>query len=187
MAALVVFESMYGNTWQIAEAIGAGLASSHLPAEVVEVGSAPPVITGRVPLLVVGAPTHAFGLSRETTRADAAKRSARAVISAGIGVREWLETLSMPPGLVVASFDTHADKRWVPGSAAAVARRQLRRLGGRSVVDPESFYVEGMEGPLAPGELERAQSWGAHLGELVAAAATDAPDRAERTMQAPRT
>jgi hypothetical protein len=169
MGALVVFESMYGNTWQIAEAVGEGL-SSRLPAQVVEVGSAPAEIAEDVQLLVVGAPTHAFGLSRETTRADAAERSGRAVISAGVGMREWLEALSLPRGLAVASFDTHADKRWLPGSAAVVARRQLRRLGGRSVVSPESFYVEGMEGPLAPGEVERARSWGARLAEHVATA-----------------
>lgn len=166
MGALVVFESMYGNTWQIAEAVAEGL-SDRLPAKVVEVASAPGEVTGEVQLLVVGAPTHALGLSRETTRADAAERSGRAVISAGTGVREWLGSVTIPVGLAVASFDTHTDKRWVPGSAAAVARRTLRRLGGKPIVPAESFYVGGMEGPLVPGEVERARAWGARLAEHV--------------------
>lgn len=172
MGALVVFESMYGNTWQVAEAVGEGL-SEHLPVQVVEVGSAPSALDAlddEVRLLVVGAPTHAFGLSRGSTRADAAERSGRAVISAGVGVREWLEELRLPRGLAVASFDTHADKRWVPGSAAAVARRQLRRLGGAPVAPAESFYVEGMEGPLVPGEIDRAREWGQRLAGQVATA-----------------
>jgi hypothetical protein len=169
MGALVVYESMYGNTQQIAEAVGAGL-SSHLPVEVVEVASAPSAIAAGVELLVVGAPTHVLGLSRETTRADAAERSEHDVISTGIGLREWLETAAFPSGLAVASFDTKADKRWLPGSAAAVARRQLRRLGCRPVAAAESFYVEGMEGPLASGEVARARTWGASLAGHVATA-----------------
>lgn len=169
MSALVVFESMYGNTWQVAEAVGEGL-SAHVPVQVVEVGSAPSSLGDEVRLLVVGAPTHAFGLSRGSTRADAAERAGRAVISAGVGVREWLDELQLPRGLAVASFDTHADKRWVPGSAAAVARRHLRGLGGAPVVPAESFYVEGMEGPLVPGEIERARAWGRRLAGHVATA-----------------
>lgn len=169
MSALVVFESMYGNTWQVAEAVGEGL-SAHLPVQVVEVGSAPSSLDDEVRLLVVGAPTHAFGLSRGSTRADAAERAGRAVISAGVGVREWLEEVQLPRGLAVASFDTHADKRWVPGSAAVVARRHLRRLGGAPVAPAESFYVEGMEGPLVAGETDRAREWGRRLAGHVATA-----------------
>lgn len=171
MGALVIYESMYGNTQQIAAAIGEGLSASG-PVEVVEVGSAPLVPAGDVRLLVVGAPTHVLGLSRDTTRADAAERSDREVISTGIGLREWLETATLPPGLAVATFDTKADKRWLPGSAAAVARRQLRRRGCRPVVAAESFYVEGMEGPLAAGEIARAGSWAARLAELTVTADT---------------
>jgi hypothetical protein len=167
MGALVVFESMYGNTWQVAESIAEGL-SSRLSVEVVEVGSAPRDVGDDVTLLVVGAPTHAFGLSRESTRADAAERAGRAVISAVTGVREWLEEVHLPRGLAVATFDTHTDKRWVPGSAAVVARRQLRRLGCEPSAPAESFYVEGMEGPLLVGEVERARAWGERLATRVA-------------------
>jgi hypothetical protein len=171
MGALVVFESMYGNTWQIAEAIAEGL-STQMPVEVVEVGSAPSALGDDVRLLVVGAPTHAFGLSRESTRLSAAEQAGRAVISAGDGVREWLEVLQVGRGPAAAAFDTHTDKRWVPGSAATVARRRLRRLGCDVKVPPESFYVQGTEGPLLPGELDRARAWGERLAGRVATTGT---------------
>ena len=67
MKVLVVYESMFGNTKAIAEAIGEALA-----AEVVEVSDAPDVLPDDVGLLVVGAPTHAFSLSRPATRQSAA-------------------------------------------------------------------------------------------------------------------
>ena len=71
MTALVVFESMFGNTKVIADAVAEGLAR-HLPVRQVEVGAAPTVIGGEVELLVVGGPTHAFGLSRPRLPGSAA-------------------------------------------------------------------------------------------------------------------
>jgi flavodoxin len=59
--ALVVYESMFGNTEAIAHAIAEGL-SPHLSVELVEV-SAAPITLRDVDLLVTGAPTHAFGLT----------------------------------------------------------------------------------------------------------------------------
>ena len=92
MRALVVFESMFGNTEVIARAIAEGLAAD-ATVEVVEVGSAPPTIPPGVDLLVVGGPTHAHGLSKPETRADSARRAGDRQISRGTGIREWLETL----------------------------------------------------------------------------------------------
>jgi hypothetical protein len=170
--ALVVFESMYGNTEAVARAIAEGLAT-RVPVDVVEVGAAPPVPGDDVDLLVVGGPTHAFGMSRASTRRDASEKVAEAggaPVSRGDGVREWLAALPSRPGLRAAAFDTQVARPRVPGSAARAIRRRFRR-GGTSVVDgPHSFYVEGMEGPLSDGELERAHAWGVTL-----AAATSVP------------
>ena len=74
MHALVVFESMYGNTRAIAEAIAAGL-STRMSVEVKEVGVAPEMIGEDVALLVVGGPTHAHGMSKPETRHTAAERA----------------------------------------------------------------------------------------------------------------
>ncbi|MFC4119850.1 flavodoxin family protein [Nonomuraea zeae] len=171
MEALVVYESMYGNTRQIAEAVADGLGT-RMRVVVVEVGSAPRLVGGEVGLLVVGGPTHAFSMSRSSTRQSAAQQATGPLVSRGDGVREWLAALSTSSAaLASAAFDTRIAKPRMPGSAARGVARRLRRLGIRSVAPAESFYVMGTQGPLADGELERAKQWGEHLAASVPAAA----------------
>lgn len=174
MTALVVFESMYGSTQAIAEAVAEGLAPAG-PVRVVEVGALARAPGGRslttdIELLVVGGPTHAFGMSRPSTRQDAAKDApGGTVISSGVGLREWLEELSLPVGGTrFASFDTKIVKPKLPGSAARAADKQLRRMGGRAVADPRSFVVVGKADGLVEGELDRARAWGEALAAAVA-------------------
>lgn len=170
MRVLVVYESMFGNTRAVADAIGEGLVSRGASVEVVEVGGAPPAPDADVDLLVVGGPTHAFGLSRASTRSSAAEQATGPIVSTGIGLRDWLEALPRPTGATVAaSFDTHADKKF-PGSAARGAEKRLRHRGYRAIVPAESFYVSDMQGPLVAGELDRARSWGAELGAVTSPA-----------------
>ncbi|PVZ06817.1 flavodoxin family protein [Actinomycetospora cinnamomea] len=165
--ALVVFESMYGNTEAVARAIADGLAT-RVPVDLVEVGVAAAVPDPDVGLVVVGGPTHAFGMSRPSTRRDAAQKTGRATVSRADGVREWLEALPSRPDLLAASFDTRIDRPRVPGSAARAIRRRLRRRGATTVDTPHSFFVEGSEGPLVDGELDRARAWGAGLAAAIA-------------------
>jgi flavorubredoxin len=56
MRALIVYESMFGNTFAIAKSIAEGLAP-HMTAEVVEVGQAPTELGPEFQLIVVGGPT----------------------------------------------------------------------------------------------------------------------------------
>lgn len=176
MRALVVYESMFGNTRDIARAIADGLSPA-AEVQVVEVSRAPQRLEEGVRLLVVGAPTHAFGMSRPKTRADAATQATHQVISAGIGVREWLERLAAAgrataqEPVAVATFDTRISRPRVPGSAARGAAKRLSRAGFHLVAHATSFFVSGTDGPLEPGELDRARSWGAELGRLVGAEA----------------
>ena len=173
MAALVIYESMFGNTRTIATAIADGLATA-MGVELSEVGAAPHVIDGDVDLLVIGGPTHAFGLSRPTTRRDAGAALPGGVVSPGIGVREWLaEVRTHRAGVFAAAFDTHID-RSVPGSAAAAAGRRLRRSGLHLLAPPRSFYVTDTQGPLAEGEREHAYDWGLQLAAAYANARDDA-------------
>src|SRR3954451_14491826 len=107
--ALVVYESMFGNTEQIARAIRDGVQQS-LPTELVPVNRAPNVVPGDVRLLIVGGPTHAFSMSRLSTRQEAWKQG-DVVMPVEVGIREWLAALEPPTGrrselLRVATFDT---------------------------------------------------------------------------------
>lgn len=165
MGALVVYESMFGNTEAVAQAVAEGLGST-MPVEVVEVGDARALELIDTDLLVVGAPTHVFGLSRPQTRRDAVARGG-AVISDARAMRDWLGSRSSLD-LRVAAFDTHVKVPPVPGSAAQKAIKLLERRGCTAVDQPTSFYVHGYEGPLYPDELQRAKDWGTHLGTCVA-------------------
>lgn len=162
--AWVVYESMFGNTGEVARAVGEGL-EGWADVEVREVsraGAPPPDLD----LLVVGGPTHAFGMTRASTRADAATKAGRPVESAQMGIREWLDELpTAAPARAFATFDTRVDHPRVPGSAAKKAAKRLRRLHATPTTDPESFWVHGTEGPLIEGELERARAWGRTLVE----------------------
>jgi flavorubredoxin len=170
--ALVVFESMFGNTQTIAEAVADGL-SSRFETELVEVGKAPTRCASDVSIVVVGGPTHAFGLSRPATREDAAKQAGGQIVSSAGGIREWLDKIDASGAPVsAAAFDTRIDKPRLPGSAARKAEKRLRRLGFRSAARAQSFFVTGTKGPLVAGEAHRARAWGEQLASATADAAS---------------
>lgn len=156
MRALVVYESLWGNTEQIDRAIAAELATK-MDVEVVEAETAPVSLEG-VDLLLVGGPTHAFSMSRSTTR-ESAVADHDAPKSPRRGIREWLADLVLPHAMKAATFGTRVNAPRLPGSAAKAAKQELRSLGAQMVVKQESFRVHGYEGPVIDGELERAAEW----------------------------
>jgi hypothetical protein len=160
MSALVVVESMWGNTRAVGDAVGRGLGGD---AGVVDVADAPSTLPQDVDLLVVGGPTHAFSMSRSKTRHEAVERGAHEGPEE-TGIREWLAQLAPSDCVEVATFDTRVEKvRRLPGSAAKAAAKDVRRHHLGRLVATESFYVKDVEGPLQNGELERAETWGAQL------------------------
>jgi uncharacterized protein len=166
VGALVVVESLFGNTRRVADAVAAGL-QEQLTVRVVPVEEAPTTLPAGLKLLVVGAPTHDEGLSTAQSRQAAAERKGDQA-SAGSGVREWIDRLQLPsPAPVVALFDTRRSRPWTAGSAAAQASALLSSMGFSSVVPRESFWVEDVQGSLAEGEVDRARAWGARMGTRV--------------------
>ena len=166
---LVVYESVYGNTRAIAEAIAEGLDG----ADVIAVSKADSIPVAD--LLVVGGPTHMHGLASNRSRqvaADAAKEDGTHVdpdATAEPGLRRWLRDLPDGAGARSAAFDTRLDKApWFTGVAARGIARRLRHRG-YEVVATESFLVADSEGPLEAGELDRARAWGAELAPTLAA------------------
>ena len=161
MKALVIYESMFGNTEAVARAVAEGL-SGRFDVTVADVRAGPPAQGND--LIVVGGPTHAFGMSRPASRRDAVRQGAAG--DATTGIREWLSTVAHLSGVPAAAFDTRVDKPLV-GSAGRKAHRALRRLGCRMVAPAESFFVTGTPGPLADGEQQRARRWGQSLAAAV--------------------
>jgi hypothetical protein len=135
--------------------------------DVFEVSDAPRLIGADVDLLVVGGPTHAFGMSRPSTRKSAHDQASESLVSRGDGVREWLDRVVIEAAdLHAATFDTRANSPRLPGTAAHKIRKRLKDLGVHVPMESVDFYVGGMQGPLLGGELIRAEDW----GELLASA-----------------
>jgi flavodoxin len=143
MNTLVVYDSKYGNTERIAEAIALTLQEA-LPtrlASIEEIDDCEEWLRG-IDLLVVGGPTHRHGIS------DPLKTPLACLGDRALG------------GLRVAVFDTRVHgARLITGSAAAGLAKLLRHRGAWVVVPPASFIVGGTEGPLGEGELEHAREW----------------------------
>ncbi|MGZ4168756.1 MAG: flavodoxin family protein [Solirubrobacteraceae bacterium] len=170
MNALVVYESIYGNTQAIAEAIADGLggAPTMTPAELSAEEAHPD-------LLVVGGPTHMHGMATDRSR-RVALEAAGTDAHGGPALRDWLGQLTKVPEARAAAFDTRLDKaEWLTGAASLGIAKRLRRHG-YAVVDTASFLVTESEGPLVDGELERARQWGVELAVTspTAAAMTEA-------------
>ena len=150
MRTVIVFESLFGNTERLARAIGAGLATDGAQVALAEVRHVRPEDVRGCDLLVVGAPTHAFSLSRPNTREDAVRQGAGAD-RAESGVREWLSTLHETWGAerrpAVAAFDTRVEqmRRW-PGSAARKTARSLGHEGFELLEPGHQLLRRGRQG-----------------------------------------
>ncbi|MBW4030303.1 MAG: flavodoxin [Acidobacteria bacterium] len=174
MRAVVIYESMFGNTRRIARAIVEGLADAmevHL-IRADEVSG--PDLEG-ASLVVVGAPTHAWGLPRANTREGAMATSRKPdndlvlepAAATSPGVREWLPSLG-GIGIAGAAFDTRFRAPGMfTGHASKVIARSLRHEGVDVVLAPESFFVD-RHNHMVAGEEARARAWGRRLAAEVA-------------------
>ena len=151
MKALVVYDSVFGNTEKVAQAIGEALG-----AQTLRLGDVQPEHLADLDALVVGSPTRAF--------------------SATPAIKKWLNGIAPRSlqGVKVAAFDTRMNVQEVNsriltflakifGYAAEPMASRLIKKGGTQAMPPAGFFVEGSEGPLKGGELERAVDWAKHL------------------------
>jgi len=142
MKALIVYDSVYGNTEKIARAMAEAITPSS-DVKVLRVGEANPSEMESIDLVIVGSPTHA---GRPTP-----------------AVQDFLNKVTQQSlkGIQVAAFDTRVTSKFAKifGNAAGRMGRHLTKKGGVLIVSPENFFVTGREGPLKEGELERAAAW----------------------------
>ncbi len=175
MRALIVYESMYGNTHVVANHIADGLRSQY-EVEVVPVEKATTERVSGVDLLVVGGPTHVHAMSSEKSRKAAkealTKPDTDLVLdpdAEGEGLRDWFHALEQVRSVGAAAFDTRIDASpLVTGRASRGIERRLIKLGYDLVADPESFLVD-KQNHLLPGEADRATRWGVEVAASLAA------------------
>jgi flavodoxin len=145
MNTLIVYDSTFGNTEQLAQAIANGLANYGM-VRLFRVPGPGGFERGNAHVLIVGGPTQRHGTSP--------------------AMRAFLENLPRRTlrGLVAAAFDTRYHMAtWKSGSAAQRIASRLKRAGATLAVPPESFFVVEREGPLEEGELARVMQWAEHI------------------------
>jgi hypothetical protein len=176
MRAVVVYESMYGNTHLVADAIATGLrAAAEDDIVVASVDAANAVLLAGADLVVVGGPTHAHGMSRENTReaaVDAARKAGSDLAvdpdAEGPGLRDWFNTLDHLP-TKGAAFDTRIKApAALTGRASKGIAKRLRDHGCTLIVEPMSFLVT-KESHLVDDEATRAREWGTQLAAAIPA------------------
>ena len=156
MKAMVVYDSVYGNTGQIGNAIGTAIGAalgSPEDVQVVKAADARPEQLVGLSLLVVGSATQRF------SPLGATSRFLKSIRRNGLA------------GIKVAAFDTRFPVSEIErvriltffvrlfGYAAEPIAKRLQKAGGELVVPAEGFYVAATKGPLLEGELERAADW----------------------------
>ena len=153
MKALVVYDSVFGNTEQIAQAMGNALAAQE-DVETLQVSNVKPEQLTGLKALIVGSPTRGF---RPT---PAINNLLKSIPKNGL------------KGVKVAAFDTRFTEEEIESSvfilrplvkvfgyAAKPIADMLKKKGGHLKMPPEGFFVDGTEGPLKEGELKRAADW----------------------------
>jgi flavodoxin I len=140
MKTLVVYDSVYGNTEKIAQAIGGAVTGD---VRILRVAEVKPSDWESLDWLIVGSPTYG---GRPTQP-----------------IQDFLGSLaeSIAKGLKVTAFDTRLTTRLVAvfGYAAPRIAAALEAKGARLAESPQGFFVKGREGPLKEGEVERAADW----------------------------
>lgn len=176
MRVAIVYESMFGNTRKVAEAIAEGVRRAEPYAELSlsRIADAAAADVSDVDLLIVGAPTHLRGLSRPASRRQALEGIVKTPEIAGVkavaepgadglGVREWLEQLpEATGGRMAAAFDTRVPGLFAGSASRRIAHR-LTHLGYHVIAPPQDFLLTGSYGPLTGGEISRARTWGSDL------------------------
>jgi flavodoxin I len=155
LKALVIYDSVFGNTEKIAQAVARGLSGAH-ETQCVRAGSVSLAQIQAADIVIMCSPTRSFAATPATT-----------------SVLESIPTAALQ-GKKVAAFDTRILMTGVKGLlfrkiidkggyAAPIIASALVQKDGTLACPAEGFFVKGEEGPLVNGELERAVEWGKKL------------------------
>ena len=166
MKAVVVYESLWGNTAAIARAIAEGIGPD---AQALTTDAARAEAIADADLIVAGAPVLGFSLPTDRMRDSVARSEAGAPSPPDLShssLRSWLDSLPRGHGRA-AAFETRI--WWSPRGATGDIERGLERAGYQRAAKAQKYVVTDKYGPLREGELERARRWGKELAQTAAA------------------
>jgi hypothetical protein len=175
MRAVVVYESMFGNTHVVADAVGRGLGETFDEVEVLAVGDATPARVADADLLVVGGPTHVHGMASGTSRRAAVQQAEDhdelhlEPHADGPGLRDWFAELPRADQ-DAAAFDTRLDVNALLSGRASKAIAKALGRHGRTVLDHPTSFLVGKDSHLVEGQEDEAVGWGRQLAGLAAPA-----------------
>jgi flavodoxin len=160
MKALIIYDSAFGNTAQIARTIGDAL-SPYGEVSVCKVDTFVAQQLDAIDLLIVGSPTQGFRATAAITHFLKEFPSQRL---------SGVQVAAFDTRIAVSEIDSSLLRAFIDfgGYAAKRIARQLERSGGELIAPAEGFIVEGKEGPLKTGECERAADWARGIAEQVA-------------------
>lgn len=165
MKTIVVYESLWGNTAAVAQAIAEGLG---LAEGAMSTAEATREMAERADVIVAGSPVFAFKMSTDKMRENIAANPGPAPAPPDLShpsMGSWLEALPKGTGYS-AAFDTQA--RGPFGSAGPHILKLLKGAGYEPLVKPAGFIVTGKYGPLRAGELDRAREYGKEIAVAIA-------------------
>jgi hypothetical protein len=167
MEAIVVYESVWGNTAAIARAIAEGMGDG---TQAYATDAVPAERLASADLIVAGSPVFAFSLPSEGTRQRLLQSETDGPTPdlSHPSLRSWLDGLPVGKGFA-AAFETRI--WWSPRGATGTIEKKLAKVGYQRLASAEKFVVQDKYGPLREGELERARGWGASLRRSMLATA----------------
>jgi flavorubredoxin len=146
--ALVIYDSKFGNTAKVANALVQGLAAQGIEAESANVVLVAIDRLSEYDALLIGGPTHRQKTSE--LMGMFLDRLDRAHVSGKVGF----------------AFDTKAEDRFA-GSAGRRIERKLKKLGMKVVMPCASAIVVGREGPLKEGTEETFMQIGSQIAHAI--------------------
>jgi len=151
MKVMVVYDSVFGNTEKIGQAIGAAVGSID-DVKTLRINKVKPEQVLGVDYLIVGSPTRQFNPT------GAINNFLKSIPSNGL---KGVNVTAFDTRIALSDINSSIGRFFIRtfGYAAEKMQRKLEKMGGKPIIPPEGFLVNGAEGPLKSGELERAGEW----------------------------
>jgi flavodoxin I len=154
MKALIVYDSLYGNTQEAAQAIADSLRNNGVSTACVQIGHFTDNALLNCDMLILGSPTHYWNPTKQ--------------------MNDFLKQLSrLRLNIRYASCFCTKLNNSMSGSAASKMGISLRKLRFTMVIKPLDLFVKSVKGPLQQGELQTSQRYAEAIAKSLISSALE--------------